>query len=349
MLAALLVEPGRIVIDDVTDPEVGPRDVRIAVAGVGLCGSDLSVFRGSRPAPRYPWIMGHEAFGTIEAVGRDVEDARLGELVVIEPNVPCRDCPECGRGRTSACQSRQSIGMNRAGALAEKVVLPAHLAWPVDPLDPRDLVCAEPLAVVETALRRIPGGPPGEALIVGVGAQGLLMSLSLLRRGARVFVTDLDPDRVAFAAGRLGATALDSDDDRQFDFVVDTTGVPDAVATAIRRSAVGATILELGLDGRPFELSADVLVRRQLVLRGSITYDHPDDFGWAISLLSSRAVAPGSVISDEHPFAEAQLAFESCSSAHGKTWIPSVGTLTPGLPGGKTRRGRPYAARRSTR
>ena len=68
--AALLVEPGRIVVDDVPSPTPGPDEVRIAVGGVGLCGSDLSVFRGAWTPPTYPWIMGHEAFGTIEAVGQ---------------------------------------------------------------------------------------------------------------------------------------------------------------------------------------------------------------------------------------------------------------------------------------
>lgn len=321
MLAALLVEPGRILVDEVVMPDVGPADVRVAIAGVGLCGSDLSVFRGVWPAPRYPWIMGHEAFGTIEAVGRDVASAREGQLVVIEPNIPCRACPECRRGLTSACLQRQSVGMNRPGALAEMVVLPGHLAWPVERLEPRDLVCIEPLAVVETALRRTPGSLPGEVLVIGAGAQGLLMSVALLRRGVQVHVSDVDPDRMAFAADRLGAVPLAHDNEQQFELVVDTSGTPAAVAAAIARSEIGATILELGLDRRPFELSAADLVRRQLVLRGSLTYDHPHDFRAAVALVNSGAVSPGRVISDEHPFAEAQQAFESAARAHGKSWI----------------------------
>ena len=69
MKAALLVRPGQIVVEEIPEPEVGRDEVRIAVGGVGLCGSDLSVFSGTWAAPSYPWVMGHEAFGTIEAVG----------------------------------------------------------------------------------------------------------------------------------------------------------------------------------------------------------------------------------------------------------------------------------------
>ena len=72
MKAALLLRPGEIVIDDVPQPEPGPEDVRIAVDGVGLCGSDLAVFTGKWTAPRYPWVRGHEAFGRVEAVGERV-------------------------------------------------------------------------------------------------------------------------------------------------------------------------------------------------------------------------------------------------------------------------------------
>ena len=103
--------------------------------------------------------------------------------------------------------------------------------------------------------------------------------------------------------------------------MVDTTGVPAAVAEAIARCEVGATMLELGLDDRTFELDATTLVRRQLVLRGSLTYDHPADFRWSTALLSEGSVSPGRVVSHEFPFREAQQAFETGASAPGKSWI----------------------------
>ena len=100
MKAALLVRPGEVVIDDIPDPIVGSDDVGIAVGGVGLCGSDLSVFSGKWAAPSYPWVMGHEAFGTIDVTGGNVPRDRLGQTVVIEPNLACLACEQCHRGRT---------------------------------------------------------------------------------------------------------------------------------------------------------------------------------------------------------------------------------------------------------
>lgn len=321
MLAALLLEPGRVELDEVPEPKPGPGEVLVRVGGVGLCGSDMSVFSGKWQAPQYPWIMGHEAFGVIESVGRDVPASRAGELVAIEPNVACGDCSQCVRDRTSACEQRRSVGMNRQGALAELLVVPASRAWPMAPLDPRDLVCVEPFTVVETALRRLPTEVPERALVVGVGAQGLLMSLALQRRGASVHVTDVNRDRVRFAQTTLGVGEAVPDDELRFPLVVDTTGVPAAMAESIDRAEVGATIVELGLDDRPFELDAVTLVRRQLVLRGSLTYDHPRDFGWSTALLSAGTVSPGRVVSHEFSLQAAQAAFAAGASTPGKSWI----------------------------
>jgi 2-desacetyl-2-hydroxyethyl bacteriochlorophyllide A dehydrogenase len=321
MKAALLVRPGEIVVDDIPLPGVGPDEVRIAVGGVGLCGSDVSVFRGTWAAPSYPWVMGHEAFGTVEAVGAGVDPDRIGQTVVVEPNIACFTCRECLRGVTSACVARQSVGMNRQGALAEQLVVPARFAWPISGVAPADLVCVEPTTVVTAALRRLGTPIPPTVLIVGVGAQGLLMSVALLNRGIDVRVHDVNMARVALAAS-LGARAAATDEDGlRFELVVDTVGSPASMAASLARVEVGGTILLLGLDSRPLEFTAQTIVRRQAVLRGSLTYDHPSDFEAAIRFVADERFQPSRIVSDEYPLTDAQLAFDRSASAAGKTWI----------------------------
>ena len=324
MKAALLVSPGEVVMDEMSDPELGPGDVGIAVGGVGLCGSDLSVFSGKWAAPSYPWVMGHEAFGTVDAIGPNVREDRLGQTVVVEPNIACLACEQCRRGLTSACVARQSVGMNRPGALAERLVVPSRFAWPIRSSVAEDLVCVEPTTVVMAALRRLGTPLPESALVVGVGAQGLLMSVALLERGVSVHGYDVNPDRIAFARG-LGVHpgAIDELGPR-FDLVVDTVGSPASVEVAIGGLQVGGTLLFLGLDDRPLQLTAQAVVRRQMVLRGSLTYDHPVDFEASVALIDG-GFAPGRIVSNEYPLDEAQLAFERSGSAIGKTWI-RIGT-----------------------
>ncbi|RPH36180.1 MAG: hypothetical protein EHM90_02605, partial [Chloroflexi bacterium] len=286
----------------------------------GLCGSDLSVFSGHWQAPSYPWVMGHEIFGTVVEVGPDVPSARVGETVVVEPNIACFGCAECQRGWTSACVSRQSIGMNRQGGLAERLVVPARYAWPIAGLDATDLICIEPATVALAALRRVGLPLPSSVLVVGAGAQGLLMSAVLQHRGTGVEVFDINPDRLAFAVS-LGARPLDLGQDRQFDLVVDTVGSPASVETALGFIAVGGTLLILGLDGRPLGLTAQAIVRRQLVIRGSLTYDHPKDFETTVAAVLDGGLAPGRIVAHEYPLEETQTAFEQGATTAGKSWI----------------------------
>jgi len=318
MRAALLVGPGRVVVEDVPDEPIGADDVQILVGGVGLCGSDASVFSGKWPTPSTPWIMGHEAFGMVVAVGERVPEERIGHTVVVEPNIACFRCGPCQRGLTSACENRLSVGMNRAGALAERLVVPSRFAWSVDGLEPAALVCVEPLTVVEAALRRLSRDLPSAALVVGAGPQGLLMCLALLMRGIEVHVRDVNEERLAFA-GRLGATIQPVD--REFNLVVDSVGSPAANESAVASSAPGATILVLGLDDRPLGLAARTLVRRQLELRGSLTYDHPADFSHTIGLLTSAQLDPGRVVGHEFALDDVQHALDEAPHLPGKTWI----------------------------
>lgn len=319
MKAAMLLEPHKLVIDEIPDPEPGPGEVLIAVGGVGLCGSDTSVFTGKWKAPSYPWIMGHEAFGVIEALGSGVSPDRLGETVVIEPNIPCFACHQCDRGLTSACIGRRSVGMNRPGALAQRMVIPERFAWAMPDLPVTDLVCVEPTTVALAALRRLGTQLPDSALVVGVGAQGLVMSLALLERGVTVYVQDINSERMAFAV-ELGARPVETGRGRRFQLAVDTVGSPSSIAAALDQLETG-TLLCLGLDSRPLDLSSQTLVRRQLTLRGSLTYDHPGDFEEVTALIAEGGFVPGRIVSDEYLLEDAQEAFERSGSARGKTWI----------------------------
>ena len=149
------------------------------------------------------------------------------------------------------------------------------------------------------------------------------MSLALLERGVAVSAEDVNPNRVALAA-TLGSIPT-TGDPRRHHLVVDTVGSPSSMEVALDRVEMGGTVLCLGLDSRPLALTAQTLVRQQVTLRGSLTYDHPGDFEVAIAAIAEGRLAPGRVVTDEYRLEEAQLAFERSGSAHGKTWIRIAG------------------------
>ncbi|MEU9173503.1 alcohol dehydrogenase catalytic domain-containing protein [Streptomyces sp. NPDC048420] len=318
MKAAVLTAPERIeTVDDWPEPVPGPGEVVVEMHGVGLCGTDLAVFHGRRVTPVLPWVIGHEGFGRVAATGSDTSDHLVGRRVVIEPNYACLKCADCLTGLTSACPHRAIVGLNSPGVLAERVAVPAPFVHPVpDGPSDADLACVEPYTVARAAVRRSGVTDRDRCLVVGAGAQGLLLCLILSRLGITPVVTEPHPERLARAV-RLGAAA---DDGRTgFTYVFESSGYAPALRPAVDRAVPGATVVLVGLNAERLPLTTDDVVRRQLVLRGSMIYDHPGDFTAAMTELP--AARPGAVIEARFPLARAQEAFAGAAVRAGKTWI----------------------------
>jgi alcohol dehydrogenase/L-iditol 2-dehydrogenase len=319
--AAVLDHPdgGLRIVDDWPEPAAGPGDVTVQVRGVGICGSDLALLSGRRRPPELPWVPGHETLGDIVATGPEVDPARVGERVDIEPNVPCLSCPACAAGRTSACPRRVVLGFNAPGTLAERVAVPADFAWavPGDWTD-GDAVCAEPLAVARAATRRAGGVSGGRWLVVGAGSQGALLCLALAGQGIMPHVLEPHRGRLELAE-ELGAKAAVADD-RDFDLVFETSGAPAAFAESVRRTVPGGSIVLIGMSGEPLPLTAHTVVTRQLTVRGSLIYDHPGDFAATLGS-PATALRPARVLRACYPLAEAGAAFQAAREVAGKTWI----------------------------
>ena len=307
------------VVDDWPEPTTGPGEVAVQVHAVGICGSDLALLGGHRRPPALPWVPGHETLGEIVATGPGVDTARIGERVVIEPNLPCFACPACAAGRTSACPQRVALGFTAPGTLTERVAVPAGFAWPVpEGWTDDDAVCAEPLAVAQAAIRRVGDVARGRWLVIGAGSQGLLLCLAVVAQGITPYVLEPHPGRLELA-GELGAKAA-GENDLGFDLVFETSGSPAAFTESLRRAAPAGTIVLIGMSGQPLSLTTQTVVTRQLTVRGSLIYDHPGDF--AATLRSpAGALRPGRVLRACYPLTEAGAAFDAARQVAGKTVI----------------------------
>jgi threonine dehydrogenase-like Zn-dependent dehydrogenase len=305
------------VTDDWPEPIAGSGQVVVRVLGVGICGSDLALLSGKRRAPAYPWVPGHEAFGEVTATGNGVDPARVGQRVVIEPNYPCLRCPACRSGRTSMCPDRVIVGFTAQGALASLVTVPAPFAWPVpgDWAD-TDAVCAEPLTVALAAIRRSGARPGSRCLVVGTGSQGTLLCVALAAYGITPHVLEPHDGRRELAVS-LGARVA-RPDATGFEVVFETSGAEAALAEAIGRAAPGATVVLIGLGDDAARVDTGLVVRRQLILRGSLIYDHPSDFA---ATIDSAIRSPGRVLRASYPLEQVSEAFRTAREVPGKTWI----------------------------
>jgi 2-desacetyl-2-hydroxyethyl bacteriochlorophyllide A dehydrogenase len=306
------------VVDDWPEPRADAGQVVVRVRGVGVCGSDLALLSGRWRPPYRPWVPGHEAFGEIVAAGAGVGRERVGQRVAIEPNIPCFACPACRSGLTSACPDRRSLGFSAPGTLAERVAVPASFAWEVPgEWSDEDAVCTEPLTVALAAIRRsgvfeVSGA---RCLVVGVGSQGAMLCAGLIASGLRPHVIEPHDGRRELAVS-LGAVVAGAGDGA-FDVVFETSGTSAALADAVQRAAAGGTVVLIGLASEPAPLATQAVVRRQLRLQGSLTYDHPRDFAAVIK----QSLRPGRVLRACYPLAEAEHAFRAAREVPGKTWI----------------------------
>src|SRR5204862_1982404 len=145
--ALVYLGPRRMELQDVAEPEVGPRDARVRMRASAICGSDLHGFREASPRRIPPLVMGHEAVGIVDALGADADPALEGTRVVAMPVVPCGACARCREGRPNLCPSRRLMGMHFPGAFAEAFAIPAPQLVPVpDGGDDAAASVAEPLA-----------------------------------------------------------------------------------------------------------------------------------------------------------------------------------------------------------
>ena len=327
MRALLLTAPGRLEYVDVPEPEVGDSDVLVRVEAVGICGSDVHGMDGSSGRRVPPLIMGHEAAGTIEAVGRSVEGLAAGDAVTFDSTVYCGRCRFCADGLTNLCDDRRVLGVatdewRRDGAFAERIAVPARIVHRLRPGTPMVAAAlAEPLAVALHAVSRAPDAGAGSVLVVGTGLIGLLVIAGLRAVGCdRIVAVDLSTARLARAtemgatdvvkAGGddLGARLLGLTDGRGPDVAFEAVGIPGTVALAIDAVRKGGTVVLVGNVRPVAELPLQWAVSRQLTLAGSAA--SCGEYPQALELIASRQVDVEALVSRVVPLSEGAAWFD---------------------------------------
>ena len=210
MKALVKSKPSRgLWLEEVPEPEFGINDVKVRVLRTGICGTDLHIYEWDAWAQstiRVPMVIGHEFVGEIVAVGSNVADFRVGELVSGEGHVVCGRCRNCLAGRRHLCAHTQGIGVNRSGAFAEYIVLPMSNIWKhSEGIDLDIAAIFDPFGnAVHTALTFPVLGE--DVLVTGAGPIGIMGAAVAKHAGARyVVITDVNPYRLELAA-KVGVT-----------------------------------------------------------------------------------------------------------------------------------------------
>jgi len=300
--AVVVHGPGNARFESVPVPELTPSAVLIEVAHVAICATDLEVANGTlgyfaAGLAAFPIVPGHEFSGRIVAVGKNVRDVAEGDAVVVEPIQGCGVCPACSSGNAIACADRAELGvMRRDGAYAHYVVSLARYVHKLPPdFDLRRAALAEPLAVVLKGLRRIAaslaGAKPQHCAVLGVGPLGHLVARVLAHRGHQVCAIDRNPKRLDLFNGTDIEVRRDIGDLSAFDVVVEVTGNPDVLDSALHATRTGAAFLLLGLPYGRKDFSFEAIAAYDKTVIGSVG-SAKQDFEAAIKLLPALELGP---------------------------------------------------------
>lgn len=311
MRALVFEDPHRFRFAEVPLPEPGPGEVRIRLARIGICGSDLHGYTGESGRRQPGMIMGHEASGWIDTFGAGVEGLTAGQLVTFIPTLPCSG--RCGHVTENTCAELQVIGVTPSlqGAFADAIVVPASRVVPVDSLSPTVAAAVEPFAVGLHAARRADIQDGHRVLVVGGGMIGLSAARAALLEGATEVVVS-DPLRrrqeLAEAVGARGVSPSQVSTLGWFDRSIDAVGIGVTADTSLRAVPPGGTVCFVGLGLAQIDIPLFEIVAKERNVAGCFAY--PDAvFRDAANALVSGAVNLDSLLGTMVDFSEAAEAF----------------------------------------
>ncbi|KAL4965060.1 NAD(P)-dependent alcohol dehydrogenase [Aspergillus stella-maris] len=354
-LSCLLYGPHDARFEDRPVPTLtNPHDVIVRIAYTGVCGSDVHFWHdgGIRTfvSSTSPITVGHEASGTIHAVGSAVTSLAPGDMVAIEPGYSCRHCERCKAGTYNLCPQMKFAadpGSGFHGTLTKYFKVPADFCFKVpktsgSAVGLKEAVLIEPLAVATHAVR-LANIKPGDTVIVfGAGTVGIFAAAVAREFGARVVVSvDINESRLEFAKKVVGddvsrtyipeknvtpeenarriltthSEALDINFNagvgQGVDIAIDASGAPPSIQTAIYGLRMGGTYVQAGMGKRTIDFPIAEMCEKEITAKGCFRYG-PGDFKLGISLATKPGGRLGQMMGE---FVTSVFPFEKASAA----------------------------------
>ncbi|WP_041075098.1 zinc-dependent alcohol dehydrogenase [Bacillus sp. OxB-1] len=292
-------------------------EVRIKVKYGGICGSDLSVYKGKFSHAVYPIRPGHELVGTIVEKGK-YSPYEEGTRVVVLPNTFCSECEMCKQGKTNICVNKKAVGINQEGGFAEEFIISSRFVWPIpDDLSDDRAILIEPFAVVVSGLNKVKISEGMSVAVVGTGAIGLLAASLAYSFGANVTGIDVNTKKhqLVREIGNIRAVYPNDIKDEKFDIVIEAAGTEEAVIQSIQILKPGGSMVALGITG-DVKIPYIQVVRNDLTIYGSIIYKFPQDYEKTIEYLRNPSVNVDSIVSKIVSLQEYQTAFQDALSGN---------------------------------
>jgi len=271
-------------LDEVPVPEIGINDVLIKIHKTAVCGTDLHIWDWNAWAQKtipVPMVIGHEFVGRVVAMGSNVYDLNIGDIVSGEGHIVCGRCRNCRAGRRHLCKDTKGVGVNRDGAFAEYLCIPVTNVWHADPAIPMEMLSIfDPFGnATHTALAFPVLGE--DVLITGAGPIGIMATAIARHAGARYIVTtDVNPYRLDLAK-RMGATVALNVREKSlaqvrqelgmkegFDVGLEMSGNGDAFKDMLDNLCHGGKVAMLGIPSGDLAIDWNEVIFNGLTLKG---------------------------------------------------------------------------------
>jgi D-xylulose reductase len=331
MEALVLEEARRISLRPFSLPQVvGPRDVRIRIHTVGICGSDIHYYQHGRIGPfvvNEPMVLGHEASGTVVEVGEEVKHLKAGDRVCMEPGVPDMESRASREGLYNLDPKVRFWATPPVhGCLAPYVVHPAAFTFKLpDNVSFAEGAIVEPLSIGLQAAKKAAIKPGDVAVVLGAGTIGMMCALAALAGGcSRAIVCDLVQEKLDLIGTVQGVTAVnirekavkdviaELTDGWGADIVFEASGNEKAFDGIIDLLCPGGCLVLVGMPQRAIPL--DVVAVQIKEARIESVFRYANIFPRAIQLIASGKLDVKPFISRTFPFAEGIKAFEEAAS-----------------------------------
>ncbi|SDS10524.1 2-desacetyl-2-hydroxyethyl bacteriochlorophyllide A dehydrogenase [Maribacter dokdonensis] len=300
----------------------GAGEVRIKVAYVGVCGTDVHIYHGMMDKRvNIPETIGHEMSGTIDAVGEGVEGFKVGDKIVVRP-LDDRKVKPSDKGFNHICEELKFIGIDSPGAMQQYWNVPAFTLHKLkEETDLKLAALIEPLSVAVHDVRMGWLQAGETAVVLGGGPIGLLVALVAKEKGAQVIVSEVNDTRIA-KAKELGLDAVNpmqtdlvdyvksKTDNKRADVVFEVAGVQPALDIMTEVAGIRGRIVMVAIHGQKKEVDLFKFFWKELKLIGARVYEK-EDYEKAIALITANELPFNDMITDVQPLKNIQRVFEN--------------------------------------
>ena len=314
MNAVVCPRPGTLLIEQRPVPTPAPDEVLVRVRRVGMCGTDMHIFRGDQPYLTYPRVMGHEVSGEV-VVSPAGSKLRPGDPVYVVPYLSCGKCSACRKHKPNCCQALEVLGVHRDGALVQFLCVPQRFVFSAHGVTLDEAAMVEFLAIGAHAAARGDVTADQRVLVCGSGPIGIACALLAKLRGASVTVIDIRPDRLSLCREQLGiehtlqvdanidARLRSITDGDMFDVVFDATGSPQAMQRGFSYIAHGGTYVLVSVVNAEIAFSDPEFHKREARLLASRNAT-AEDFEFVIECIRAGKIPLAHLRTHSAPLSE---------------------------------------------